>query len=247
MRDAGLLEVLLPPFERETGYTVRVVAVGSGQAMELGRRGEADILILHAPAQEEEFVARGFGVDRRSLMRNEFVIVGPPDDPAGVRGGAAVPAARRIARGAYRWVSRGDSSGTHFRELMLWRRAGITPAGNWYRETGQGMGATLVIADQLRAYTVTDIGTFLAHRAPLELDILVSGDSLLQNPYHVIRANPARFPRVNVEGARALAAYLTGARAQAMIADFGVERFGRPLFVPTADPAGTESRVPARG
>lgn len=232
IRDAGLLDALLPAFERRTGWTVKVVAVGSGQAMELGRRGEADILILHDPAGEERFVAEGYGVDRRPLMHNEFVLVGPPDDPAGARGRNITAALRAIAARDAGFVSRDDRSGTHVRELDLWRRAGVSTAGDWYDESGQGMGPTLLIADQLRAYTLTDVATFLNHQYPLDLAILVEGDSALLNRYHVVRTNPARFPRVNVEGAVALADYLLDPVTQRAIGDFRRAELGRAIFVP---------------
>jgi len=237
VRDAGLLDVLLPVFEKRTGYSVKVIAVGSGQAMALGRRGEADLLILHDPAGEAAFVAEGYGVGRRSLMHNEFVMVGPAGDPASVRGTTAVAALTAIAGQGTAFVSRGDRSGTHVKELELWRRSGREPDPRWYRESGQGMGATLVIADQLGAYTLTDIGTFLGHKAPLEFEILVEGDTALFNPYHVIRANPERFPSANERGAVALADYLLSAGAQQVIGRFGREEFGRSLFEPTTDVA----------
>lgn len=234
VRDAGLLGELIPPFEHSTGYVVKIIAVGSGQAMELGRRGESDLLILHAPAGELKFLSEGYGVDRRPLMHNEFVILGPRDDPAAVRGKPVRDAFRSIAATGVPFVSRGDGSGTHIRELELWRASGVAPDQAWYRETGQGMGATLVIAHELRAYTLTDIGTLLAHNAALQLDILVSGDSSLFNSYHVIRANPDRFPWVNAAGARALADYLVSREVQQRIAAFRREEFGRSLFVPDA-------------
>jgi tungstate transport system substrate-binding protein len=232
VRDAGLLDSLLPGFERVAGYAVKVIAVGSGQAMELGRRGEADLLILHEPAGEERFVAEGFGVDRRALMHNEFVLVGPVEDPAAVRAVDVITAFQRIAAARAPFVSRGDQSGTHVKERLLWARAGLTPAGRWYRESGQGMGATLVIASEFAAYALTDVATFLAHRLPPALEILVEGDSILRNPYHVIRANPARFARVNADGAAALAAYLLSPETQRMIGEFRREELGRAIFVP---------------
>jgi tungstate transport system substrate-binding protein len=231
VRDAGLLDQLLPPFERATGYTVKVVAVGSGQAMELGRRGEADILILHDPAGEERFVADGFGIERRALMHNEFLVVGPANDPAEVRGREVVSAFRAIAQVGATFVSRGDRSGTHVKELAVWAAAGRTPTGR-YRESGQGMGATLLIADQLRAYTLSDVATFLGHQYPLDLVVLVEGDTLLRNPYHVILANPARFPRVNAAGATALWSYLLAPETQKKIGEFRRDELGRSIFVP---------------
>lgn len=232
VRDAGLLEVLLPRFERETGIRVKVVAVGSGQAMELGRRGEADILILHDPEGEGRFVADGFGVDRRPLMHNEFVLVGPSRDPARVRGLDVAGAFRAIAGAGARFVSRGDRSGTHVKERALWALSGVEPAGRWYKESGQGMGATLVIADQLRAYALTDVGTLLGHQAPLDLPILVEGDSALRNPYHVILANPGRFPHVRAAEARLLWEFLLAPDTQRAIGEFRKAEFGRSLFEP---------------
>jgi len=234
VRDAGLLEALLPPFERATGYTVKVIAVGSGQAMELGRRGEADLLILHDPAGEERFVAAGYGIARRALMHNEFVLAGPAADPAAVRGRDVVSAFQQIAAADAPFVSRGDRSGTHVKELAIWERAGRTPARSWYRETGQGMGATLVIASELQAYTLSDVATFLGHRLPPDLEILVAGDSILRNPYHVIRANSERFPGVNAEGATALWSYLLAPETQRVIGEFRKEELGRAIFVPDA-------------
>jgi tungstate transport system substrate-binding protein len=232
VRDAGLLQAVLPPFERTSRYRVKVIAVGSGQAMELGRQGEADILILHAPNEELEFVRAGFGTERRALMRNAFVVVGPADDPAGAEGSDAVVALRSIAAAKGLFVSRADRSGTHIKESELWALAGVAPDRSWYRESGQGMSATLQIANELQAYTLTDIGTLLSHRHPLDLEVLVEGDTLLANPYHIVLANRARFPWLNAAGARALRDYLVSAEGQRAIAAFGRGRFGRPLFEP---------------
>jgi tungstate transport system substrate-binding protein len=232
VRDAGLLDAILPAFERTSGYQVKVIAVGSGQAMELGRRGEADILILHDPAGEERFMADGCGVEREPLAHNEFVLVGPRDDPAGARGTDAVRAMRAIAAAGATFISRGDRSGTHVKELALGQAAGVTPERRWYRETGQGMGATLVVADQLRGYTLTDVATYLSHKGIRDLTLLVEGDTLLRNFYHVVRANPERFPRVNAAGARALEDYLLSPETMRAIGEFGRSRFGRSLFVP---------------
>jgi tungstate transport system substrate-binding protein len=234
VRDAGLLEVLLPPFERATGYRIKVIAVGSGQAMALGRLGEADLLIVHAPEEELEFVRQGYGAARHSLMRNEFVLVGPADDPAGARGQPALAALGAVARHGALFVSRADRSGTHFKERDLWSLAGEERVGVWYRESGQGMSATLQIANQLQAYTLSDIATFLSHKYPLDLEILVEGDSLLANPYHVVLANPARFAWLNSEGARALLDYLLSGATQGAIGNFGREELGRALFAPAA-------------
>ncbi|NIM52156.1 MAG: solute-binding protein [Gemmatimonadales bacterium] len=236
VRDAGLLHAILPPFERMTGYRVKVIAVGSGQAMELGRRGEADILILHDPAGERQFVAEGFAASRDRLMHNEFVLVGPPDDPAGIKGLGAVMAVGVVGRSGALFVSRADRSGTHVKESHLWRLAGIAPARPWYRESGQGMSATLQIASELGAYTLSDIGTFLTHIYPLDLEIVVEGDSVLANPYHVVVASAARFSWVNGPGARALRDYLLSPEVQRAIGAFGKEEFGRSLFVPVRPP-----------
>jgi tungstate transport system substrate-binding protein len=232
VRDAGLLDAILPAFERASGYRVKVIAVGSGQAMELGRRGEADILILHDPAGEEQFMAGGYGVGREALAHNEFILVGPSEDPAGARGTDAVRAMRAIAGAGATFISRGDRSGTHVKELALWRAAGIAPERRWYRESGQGMGATLVIADQLRGYTLTDVATYLSHKGIHDLVTLVEGDTLLLNFYHVVRANPERFPRVNAVAAQALEDYLLSPETMRVIADFGRKQFGRSLFIP---------------
>jgi len=230
VRDAGLLAVLLPPFERRTGLRVKVIAVGSGEAMELGKRGEADILIVHDPAGEEAFMAGGFGVERLALMRNWFVIVGPPADPARIRARGAVDAMRAIARSGSLFLSRDDRSGTNVKEDRLWELAGVAPQRAWYRESGQGMSATLQIASELGAYTLTDIGTFLSHQSPLDLAILVEGDSVLVNPYHILLPDPGRFPWIDAAGARLLAGYLLEPATQNAIDSFRRAEFGRGLF-----------------
>jgi tungstate transport system substrate-binding protein len=230
VRDAGLLDVLLPPFEERTGIRVKVIAVGSGQAMELGRRGEADILIVHDPVGEQSFMATGFGVERRPLMRNSFVLVGPQADPAGARGHSAVDAMRAIAHSGALFVSRADRSGTNVKESRLWALAGVVPGRASYRESGQGMSATLQIASELQAYTLTDIGTFLSHKSPLGLAVLVEGDSMLVNPYHILLPNPGRVPWINAEGGRLLADYLLEPVTQNAIDSFGRAEFGRSLF-----------------
>lgn len=238
VRDAGLLEYLLPRFERDSGRRVRVIAVGSGQALELGRRGEADLLIVHDPAAEVGFMAQGHASARYPLAHNEFAIVGPRRDPAGIRGaGGAVAAFRAIGHSRARFVSRGDRSGTHAKELRLWQLAGLAPSARtdtWYIEAGQGMGATLQIANELRGYTLTDIGTYLTHASPLELELLVQGDTLLRNRYHIILIDVAKFPWVDTTGARQLKDYLLSPDTQAAMADYGREKYGRSLFVPDA-------------
>ena len=234
--DTGLLDALAPPFLDQTGYALKPIAVGSGAALELGRRGEADVVLAHSPAAEAEFMAGGFGSERRTVMYNDFVIVGPDDDPAGIAGEpSAVEAMRRIAAAEAPFVSRGDESGTHALERRLWERAGIEPAGAWYTEAGTGMGDTLNIANERRAYTLADRGTYLALEDRLELPIAVEGDAALINVYHVITVNPANGPAVNTAGGEAFLAFLLDPATQAFIGGFGVEEFGEPLFTPCAD------------
>jgi len=237
-RDAGLLDSLLPVFERETRYHVKVIAVGSGQALAMGRRGDADVVLSHAPEAERVLVDSGYFVRRRLVMHNEFLVVGPATDPAGLRGlSDAVAAFRRLAERRAPFVSRGDQSGTHQREQLLWKRTGMTappPRDGWYVESGQGMGATLQLADEKRAYTLTDRATYLAWRDKLQLVPMVEGDSLLYNVYHVLELNPKNAARVNLTGGRALADFFVAPETQALIAGFGKARFGQSLFVPDA-------------
>jgi tungstate transport system substrate-binding protein len=238
-RDAGLLDTILPIFERQTGYEVKVIAVGSGQALALGRRGDADLVLSHAPAAERVLVDSGFLINRRLVMHNDFLIVGPAADPDGLRGLTdAREAMRRIAGRGGPFVSRGDQSGTHKMEQRLWHLTGIAPpasaGGSWYIESGQGMAATLQMADEKLAYTLTDRATYLAWRDHVKLVPLVEGDTLLYNVYHVMEVNPKNAPRVNVAGGRALADWFVAPETQRRIGAFGRERFGRSLFVPDA-------------
>jgi len=237
-QDSGLLDVLLPVFEKETGYFVKTIAVGSGQAMAMGRRGEADVLLVHAPADEQKFVDDGFGLGRRLVMHNDFVVVGPPGDPAKIKGTRSPQEAlRRIAEAGALFVSRGDSSGTHSKEKGLWKAAGLTPDGKkWYQQTGLGMGETLNVASEKAGYTLTDRGTYLARNKarPFALEILVERDPLLLNVYHVIEVNPGKWPKVNAAGARAFADFMVAPRTQEIIGRFGVETVGSPLFIPDA-------------
>src|SRR5437868_9362134 len=235
-RDAGLLDSLLPVFERQTRYRVKVIAVGSGQALAMGRRGDADVVLSHAPEAERVLVDSGYFVRRRLVMHNEFLVVGPAADAAGLRGlSDAVAAFRRLAERRAAFVSRGDQSGTHQREQQLWKRAAESPPRNgWYVESGQGMGATLQLADEKRAYTLTDRATYLAWRDKLQLVPMVEGDSLLYNVYHVLELNPGHAARANLAGARALADFFVAPETQALIAGFGKARFGQSLFVPDA-------------
>ena len=235
-QDSGLLDEIVPLFQWQTDYTVKTVAVGSGAAIALGQRGEADVVLAHAPEDERRFVASGAGIDRTLVMYNDFVIVGPPDDPAGIRGQAdALAALRQIAARGSPFISRGDNSGTQQLELQLWQKAGVAPRGQgWYIESGTGMGQTLRLADQRRAYTLSDRGTYLAFRGRVELAILAERDERLLNVYHVIAVNPERFARVNAAGARAFVDFLLTPETQRLIGAFGCDRYGQPLFAPCA-------------
>lgn len=235
-QDSGLLDVLLPLFERRTGWRVKPIAVGSGQAMTMGRRGDADVLLVHSPDAEKQFMDEGYGNERLLVMHNDFIVVGPPSDPAGMKHARTTLDAMRAidARGAP-FISRADNSGTHTLELKLWALAGIHPTTkSWYQEVGQGMGATLQIADQRDAYTIADRGTYLALRHNYRLQVLNEGDAVLLNVYHVVTLNPDRQPGLNHEGAEAFARFLVSREAQEVIRTYGVDRFGEPLFVPDA-------------
>jgi len=236
-QDSGLLDVLLPVFQEKTGYIVKTIAVGSGAAMTMGERGEADVLLVHAPESEVAFMEAGHGVDRRLVMHNDFVIVGPPDDPAGIKGlESAVEALEKIAGSGSIFVSRGDNSGTDQLEKKLWSQSTVDPVGQqWYQETGQGMGATLTVADQKDAYTITDRATYLARQDTLNLDILVEGDPVLLNIYHVIQVNPEKHELINADGAKAFVEFMVSPEVQEMIRVFGVDKYGQPLFFPDAD------------
>lgn len=234
-QDSGLLDVLVPLFERRSGYSVKTVSVGTGQALALAARGEADVTLAHAPALEKKYVAEGKMLNRRLVMYNDFVIVGPAADPARIKGErSAVAALRRVAEAGARFVSRGDRSGTHALELALWKQAGITPAAPWYIESGQGMGATLGIADDRQAYTISDRATLLAFSRRVGLAVMVEGDRPLLNIYSVMEVNPANGPRVNAAGGKAFADFMVSPEVQEVIKAFGVDRFGRALFVPIA-------------
>jgi tungstate transport system substrate-binding protein len=236
--NSGLLGILLPPFEKQTGMQVHVIAVGTGKALRLAREGDVDVVLVHARKAEDALVNDGFGVNRRDVMYNDFIIVGPEKDPAGIRGMKdAVAALRNIQASGNLFVSRGDDSGTHKKERQLWEAAKLTPGGDWYREAGQGMGKVLQMAGELDAYTLTDRGTWLAMQAKLPLKELASGDPRLFNPYGVIAVNPDRYRDINYRGAMRLIAWLTSVEGQKIIEDFRID--GQPLFVPTAvHPAG---------
>jgi tungstate transport system substrate-binding protein len=230
-RDSGLLDELLPRFQRQSGCTVKTLAVGSGEAIELGERGDADVLLVHSPGDERRFMAEGHGASREPVMHNDFVLVGPADDPAGIRQARDAPAAlERIADAEAPFASRGDDSGTHAKELLLWQTAGVQPEGSWYVETGQGMGETLTIADQRRAYTLSDRGTYLATEN-LDSELLLEGGQALLNPYHVIVVEGEGVKR---ECARAFSTWITSAPAQRAIGAFGRAEYGEPLFFPDA-------------
>ena len=234
-QDSGLLDVLVPLFERQTGYAVKTIAVGTGQALVLAARGEADVVLAHAPELEKKYVADGKMLNRRIVMYNDFVVIGPADDPAKIKGTKrAADAMKAIAASGARFVSRGDNSGTHLLEKRLWKLAGVDPAGGWYIEAGQGMGATLGIADDRKAYTLTDRGTFLALQKRVRLPILLEGDRPLLNVYSVMEVNPNNGPRVNAAGGGAFAAFMVSADVQKIIKTFGVDKYGRALFVPLA-------------
>lgn len=235
-QDSGLLDILIPVFEKKTGYFVKTIAVGSGQGMAMGQKGEADVLLVHSPDAEKKFMAEGNGVNRLIVMHNDFVVVGHPADPAAIRGAKSTPEAfRKIAAAGALFLSRGDNSGTHAKEKGIWKAAGINPEGQkWYQETGLGMGQTLNVAAEKKGYTLADRGTWLALQKNLGLPILKQGDPILLNVYHVIAVNPAKWPRVNADGARAFSGFMVSAEVQKIIGTFGVEKFGSPLFLPDA-------------
>jgi tungstate transport system substrate-binding protein len=234
-QDSGLLDVLVPLFEKQTGYSVKTVSVGTGQALALAAKGDADVALVHAPTLEKKYVADGKLLNRRLVMYNDFVIIGPKEDPAKIKSAkTAIAALKAIEQSKSPFVSRGDNSGTHNLEKSLWKEAGIQPKGDWYIEAGQGMGATLGIANERNAYTITDRGTLLALAKRVTLPILVEGDRLLLNIYSVMEVNPANGPRVNTAGGKAFADFMVSPPAQNAIKSFGVEKFGQPLFVPVA-------------
>jgi tungstate transport system substrate-binding protein len=235
-QDSGLLDVLVPMFELETGYTVKTVAVGSGAAIEQASRGDADVVLVHSPAAEQKMVDEGNGIERTLVMHNDFIIAGPTADPAGVREAERADDALKAVAGAQAtFISRGDDSGTHALELKIWDVTTIVPAGqSWYQETGQGMGATLQVAGQKQGYTISDRATFLALGEDIDLELLLAGDPALLNVYHVIVVNPEIHTNVNATGARAFAAWITRGDIQQIIGEFGVAEFGEPLFFPDA-------------
>jgi tungstate transport system substrate-binding protein len=235
-QDSGLLDVLIPVFEKKTGYFVKTIAVGSGQAMAMGQKGEADVLLVHSPDAEKKFMAEGSGVNRLIVMHNDFVVVGSPADPAAIKGAkSTVEAFKKIAAAGALFLSRGDNSGTHAKEKGIWKAAGINPEGQkWYQQTGLGMGQTLNVAAEKKGYILADRGTWLSLQQRLGLPILKEGDPILLNVYHVIQVNPAKWPKVNVDGAKVFSDFMVSAETQGIIKTFGVEKYGGALFFPDA-------------
>ncbi len=234
-QDSGLLDVLVPMFEKESGLQVKTISVGSGQAMKMGEKGEADVLLVHSPAAEKKFMDEGFGVTRRLVMHNDFIIVGPASDPAKIKGASAADAMKLIAKSASLFLSRGDNSGTNAKEKGLWKGAAVNPEGQkWYQQTGLGMGQTLNVAAEKKGYTLTDRATYLSLKKNLGLEILVEGDGKLLNIYHVIELNAVKWPKVNAQGGRLFADFMVAQKTQKIIGRFGVDTFGAPLFFPDA-------------
>ena len=235
-QDTGLLDVLIPIFEKQTGYFVKTIAVGSGQAMAMGQKGEADVLLVHSPDAEKKFIEDGYGINRQLVMHNDFIIVGPAADPAKIKGvKSSAEALKLVAKVEGLFLSRGDNSGTHAKEKTLWKKADINPVGQkWYQETGSGMGQTLNVAAEKKGYTLTDRGTYLSLKKNLGLDTLVEGDSALLNIYHVIEVNVDKWPKVNVAGAKTFADFMVSKNTQKIIKTFGVDKYGSPLFFPDA-------------
>ncbi|OGL41157.1 MAG: tungsten ABC transporter substrate-binding protein [Candidatus Schekmanbacteria bacterium RIFCSPHIGHO2_02_FULL_38_11] len=233
--NTGLLNVLLPPFEKKLDVKVDIISVGTGQALKLAENGDVDVTLVHAKKLEDEFMAKGFGVDRRDVMYNDFVIIGPKNDPAGVKKEKnVIEAFKKIAEAKVIFISRGDNSGTHTKEKECWEKADIKPSGNWYVESGKGMGEVINMADEKMGYTLSDRGTYLAYKSKCELEILFEGDSSLFNPYSVIAVNPEKHPHVNYKKAKALVEWITSVEGQKIIGEFGKDKFGQALFVPTA-------------
>lgn len=237
-QDSGLLDVLIPLFEQQTGNKVKVVAVGTGQALKMGQEGNADVLLVHAPSSEKTYMDGGYGKDRFLVMHNDFIIVGPANDPASIKGTtSAIDAFNKISGAGAAFISRGDQSGTNTKELSLWKSAKRDPATQkpgWYVESGQGMGATLTIASEKAAYTLTDRATYLANKNNLQLDILVEKDNALLNVYHVITVNPDKWPKINYNGGLAFAKWIVSAPIQDVIKNFGLDKYGQQLFIPDA-------------
>ncbi len=243
-QDSGLLDFLVPIFEEQSGYTVQTIAVGTGAALKMAEEGNADVLLVHAPPAEKELMDAGFGRDRFLVMHNDFVFVGPADDPAAIRSlPSAGEALVNISSAQAEFVSRGDDSGTHKKERAIWSSVDLTPAWDGYIESGQGMGATLIIASEKQAYTMTDRATYLANQDNLDLEILVEGDEALLNVYHVMTVEPSNWENINYEGALAFANFMISDETQAIIKEFGIKEYGQPLFFPDADKTDAELGV----
>ncbi|HOV80361.1 MAG TPA: extracellular solute-binding protein [Bacillota bacterium] len=233
-QDSGLLDVLIPKFEQKTGYKVKPIAVGSGAAMEMGKKGEADVLLVHSPKDEKALVDSGVGINYQLIMHNDFIIVGPADDPAGIKGSNAADSFKKIAEKKAVFVSRGDNSGTHSKEKSIWTTAGVKPEGSWYQQSGAGMGQTLNIANDKQGYTLTDRATYLAQKKNIKLVVLSEGDKELLNIYHVMQVNPEKFSKVNKDGAKAFVDFMIDPETQKVIGEFGKDKYGEPLFFPDA-------------
>ena len=237
-QDSGLLDYLLPLFTEDTGYTVKTIAVGTGKALQMGRDGEADVLLVHAKSDEEKFVEEGDGTERHDVMYNDFILVGPKEDALNLKeqfGNDIAGGLKAISDNMATFVSRGDDSGTHKKELAIWKSADIEPAGDWYLSAGSGMADVLKIADEKQAYTITDRATYLSMQADLGLDILIEGDENLFNQYGVIPVNPEKGETINNEGAVAFMEWILSEKGQNLIKEFGVEEYGQPLFIPNGN------------
>lgn len=235
-QDSGLLDVLVPTFEEQSGFMVKTIAVGTGKALEMGENGEADALLVHAPESEQPLVDSGVATNYQLVMHNDFIVVGPKEDPAGIKGLAtSVEAFKKMAEINALFVSRGDDSGTHKKELGLWKNAGVEPNGKWYQETGQGMGATLKVASEKGGYSLTDRATYLALKDELNLEIVLQGEESLLNIYHVMQVNPEKFENINGEAGKAFVDFMVAPETQKVIGEFGVDEYGEPLFFPDAN------------
>lgn len=233
--DSGLLDVLIPVFEEQTGYMVKPIAVGTGKALKMGDNGEADVLLVHAPDAEIPLVENKSAINRKLVMHNDFVVVGPSGDPAGIKGlNDVAEAFKSIYEKQCLFISRGDDSGTHKKEKAIWGKTGLTPQGKFYQEAGAGMGQTLKIASEKNGYTLTDRATYLSLKENLALEILVEGDPMLMNIYHVMQVNPEKFDKVNADGGKAFVDFMVSEKAQKIIKDFGKDKYGQPLFFPDA-------------
>lgn len=233
-QDSGLLDVLVPQFEQKTGYKVKTVAVGTGAALAMGEKGEADVLLVHAPADEKKLVDSGVGINYQLVMHNDFIIIGPQNDPAGIKGLGPTNAFKNIAQKKSIFVSRGDDSGTNKKELSIWSKAQITHEGSWYQKSGTGMGQTISIANEKQGYTLSDRATYLAQKKNISLVILTEGNTALLNIYHVMQVNPDKFSKVNADGSKAFVDFMISPDTQKTIGDFGKDKYGQSLFFPDA-------------